>query len=340
MKEIYLLEGPLLNEEGNLAQAGYAFELIKQYERKAIKANKSRIKEWDYYYIGDDQYGIALTIDDNSYMGLLSASILDFNNKKYKNNAKIFWFPFGKVGMPESSKEGNIKCQKGRYSFEFINQNGERHLIVDIKKYSKDKDFHADVILKPTTRHSMVIATPFRKDKHFYYNQKINNLSVQGSFSLGSFSYHFKDTARAVLDWGRGVWTYQNTWYWSSLNSFDNGHNIGFNLGYGFGDTTKASENMFFYDDKVFKFSDVEFFIPKINNKDDFMSPWKILSKDKSIDLVFTPILNRKDYTNALIISQDANQVFGSFKGAFKTEDKTYYINDLLGFAEKVKNKW
>ena len=55
-----LSEGKLLNEKGNLNEAGYAFSLIKEYERKAIKANKMRIKEWDYYYIGNDKYGIAL----------------------------------------------------------------------------------------------------------------------------------------------------------------------------------------------------------------------------------------------------------------------------------------
>ena len=39
-----LLKGPLLDENGNLAEAGYAFSLIKEYDRKAIKGLKSRIK--------------------------------------------------------------------------------------------------------------------------------------------------------------------------------------------------------------------------------------------------------------------------------------------------------
>ena len=76
-----LKEGPLLNKEGNLDEAGYAFDLVKEYNRKSIKGLKSRIKEWDYYYIGDDDFGVALTIDDNSYMGLVSVSVLDFKNK-------------------------------------------------------------------------------------------------------------------------------------------------------------------------------------------------------------------------------------------------------------------
>ena len=35
-----------------------------------------RIKEWDYYYIGNDHFG--LTIADNYYIGLGSVSFLDF----------------------------------------------------------------------------------------------------------------------------------------------------------------------------------------------------------------------------------------------------------------------
>ena len=51
-----------------------------------------------------------------------------------------------------------------------------------------------------------------------------------------------------TLDWGRGVWTYDNTWYWGSGNCDVDGHAFGFNIGYGFGNTKAASENVIFYD--------------------------------------------------------------------------------------------
>ena len=60
---------------------------------------------------------------------------------------------------------------------------------------------------------SMVIATPFDKPGHFYYNQKINCMRAEGWIELGSRRYELtKDKFFAVLDWGRGVWTYHNTW--------------------------------------------------------------------------------------------------------------------------------
>ena len=43
--------GPLLNENGELIEQGYSKELIKEYARKSVKANKMRIKEWDYFLV-------------------------------------------------------------------------------------------------------------------------------------------------------------------------------------------------------------------------------------------------------------------------------------------------
>ena len=71
----------LLDEKGNIANPGYAKKLLWEYDRKDIKVNKSRIKEWDYYLIVNEDMGVALTMDDNGYMGLMSLSLLDFRNK-------------------------------------------------------------------------------------------------------------------------------------------------------------------------------------------------------------------------------------------------------------------
>ena len=340
--EKMLTKGPLLDENGNLIEAGFAFDLVRDYDRKAIKGLKSRIKEWDYYFIRDDEYGIALTIDDNSYMGMASISVLDFKNKKDNTKSIIRWLTFGSVGFPSSSKDGDVFMEGKNYSMYFGNKNGQRHLVCHMKNLIKGKDFDCDVYLEKTTDKSMVIATPFEKKKHFYYNQKINLLRGRGLFSLGDLRHQFKkkDTV-GVLDWGRGIWTYSNTWYWSSLNAVTNGHYIGFNLGYGFGNTSAASENMFFYDQEAFKLEDVSFNIPKDEKgKHLFKDEWTFTSKSGDIDLKFKPIIDRYSNTNALIIQSNQHQVFGYFSGKIKTKEKEFEIDNLLGFAEMVKNRW
>ena len=102
----------------------------------------------------------------------------------------------------------------------------------------------------------------------------VKETAAYGLGAVGKDMSFRPDDSFGGLDWGRGVWTYQNTWYWSSASGEIDGHRFGFNLGYGFGDTTAASENMLFYDGIGHKIDRVEFQIPKtIDGKDDWLRP-------------------------------------------------------------------
>ena len=337
-----LSEGKLLNSEGNLNEAGFAYSLVKEYDRNDIKAKKSRIKEWDYYYVGNNKYGFALTIDDNSYMTMLSFSFLDFENKKEITKSKMKLLTRKHVKFPSTSKIGDVELVYGDDAYlRFFNDGEKRHLVGAFSNFDGKKEIGVDITLKETMDGSMVIATPFEKPKHFYYNQKINCLKASGCVVIGEEEYNLDD-CYGVLDWGRGVWTYKNTWYWSSLNGEFNGKTIGFNLGYGFGDTSAASENMFFYDGKCYKLDDVSFNIPKKDNKDDYLSPWTFTSNSSEckIELDFEPILDRYANTNVIIIQSLQHQVFGKFSGKITVSGQVFEFSDLVGFAEKVMNKW
>lgn len=339
MQQTMLKEGKLLNESGNLNEAGYAFSLVKDYLRSDIKGMKTRIKEWDYYAVLLKDKGICFTISDCSLFALISVSLLDFNKKKYITKSYMKWFTFGKLNLPSSSKNGDVSFEFKNVYISFSNDNGKRIIDCYIKNFINNKDLKADIHLSETSKNSMVIATPFNKKGHFYYNQKINNLKVLGYFQLGDNKIT-TDEAIGVLDWGRGVWTYKNTWYWASLSSLDEDGFKGFNLGYGFGDTSFASENMVFLNEEAYKLDDVEFIFTSKKNKIDFNKEVKLISKSKDIDLTFTPILDRKDHTNAILIESNQHQLFGYFNGTIKTKNKTITFKNSLGFLEKVKNRW
>ena len=335
--------GPLLNADGNLVEPGYATSLLKRYDRKAIRAGGLRVKEWDYYLITSERYGVALTIDDNGYMGLLSASILDFANAAERTVSPMFWFPMGRTGFPASSESGDVIKRCKKHFGSFTHENGGRRLQFRIERFEDDKDFVCDLFLSDAPRDSMVIATPFAKPKHFYYNQKIIGMRAEGTVTIGSKVCSFsKDDSFGLLDWGRGVWTYRNTWYWSAAQGEVDGHVFGFNLGYGFGDTSAASENMLFYDGIAHKLGSVDFGIPKdANGRDLLLRPWHFTDDANRLDLRFTPIMDRASKTDVLVICSDQHQVFGRFSGVVRLDDGTEIVlNDFLGFAEKVFNKW
>ena len=345
--QMQLKKGPLLDEKGHLAQKGYAKTLLAEYDRKAIKANSLRIKEWDYYLITSNDFAIALTIDDNSYMGLVSASVLEFGKEPWEHtSSKMFMFPMGKVGFPSTSKEGNVAYKDKQVDFSFETDDTSKHLRASYKKFDGENDFECDIMLTNIPEESMVIATPFKDvPKAFYYNQKIVAMKARGTAKYKGKTYEFTDNNNSLglLDWGRGVWTYKNTWYWGAgQTELPNGHTFGFNLGYGFGDTSAASENMLFYDGKAHKLENVKFEIPQTpDGKDDFMKPWKFTSSDGRFEMDFVPNIDRQALTEVGPLGSDQHQVFGYFTGKAVLDDGTVIkVENMLAFAEKVMNKW
>ena len=334
---------PLLDRYGNLTQAGYAKKLLPVYERSKVKGGKLRLKEWDYYYVGNDSFGLALTIADNSYMGLDSVSFLKFGEKPWEiTKSPMRILTLGKTNLPESSASGITEIRGKGYAIKFEVSSGKRRLTARMENFKDGESIEADIVLSDEPEESMVICTPFEKKAHFYYNQKINCMRAEGSVKIGGEIYRFeRDNSFGVLDWGRGVWTYHNTWYWGSASGLHEGVDFGFNIGYGFGDTSAASENMLFYAGKAHKLSRVKFNIPMKDGREDYLQPWTFTSDDSRFEMDFVPVLDRASCTDFKLLKSDQHQVFGRFSGSAVLDDGTKLaVRDLMGFAEKVENKW
>ena len=334
---------PLLDEKGNLTQAGYAKKLLPVYDRSKVKGGLMRLKEWDYYYVGSDRFGVALTIADNSYMGLDSISFLSFEGEPWEiTKSPMRILTLGRTGLPQTSAEGVSAISGKGYSLQFRVEDGKRVLQAHMDNFKDGAAIDIDVTLTDEPEESMVICTPFDKPGHFYYNQKINCMRASGTVKIGEDVYTFEpDSAFGVLDWGRGVWTYHNTWYWGSVSGLVHGVDFGFNIGYGFGDTSAASENMLFFNGKAHKLSQVTFEIPMKDGKEDYLKPWKFTSDDGRFEMDFAPVIDRASCTDFKVLKSDQHQVFGRFSGTAELDDGTrLVVQDLLGFAEKVENKW
>lgn len=338
-----LRSAPLLNASGDLAEPGWARSLLPVYRRSDIRVSPMRIKEWDYYLITDGHVGLALTIADNGYMGLDSVSFLDFDEGWEQTKSPMRLFPMGKTGLPESSADGASEIARGGYAMAFYHEDGARRLSFHMDRFLDGNAIEGIVTLSGAPEESMVIATPFDKPGHFYYNQKINCMRAEGWITLGKRRIELTpDRFFGVLDWGRGVWTYHNTWYWGSASGELDGVPFGWNIGYGFGNTAAASENVLFYDGRIHKLGTVEFHIPKDEKgRNAYLNVWNFTSDDNRFYMDFTPVLDRSALTSAIIIKSDQHQVFGRFTGRVTLDDGTVLpVRDFFGFAEKVENKW
>ena len=345
MQQEILAPTPLLNSDGTLSQPGWARQPHWQYQRQAIRAPRWRIKEWDYYAVlcADQQLGITLTVADLGYAGLFALCFLDFANRSFTQVDSLTLLPLGKLGLSADNHQGRIRHQSAALSIDIDLQPGRRHLrfaAPGLTCADGRRGLAGEILLQqPATLESMNIATSWAENRRaFYYNSKINCMPASGGFSLGGQQHSF-DPQRdsGVLDWGRGVWTYTNTWYWASASGLVAGEAFGLNFGYGFSDRSPASENVLVYRGNIHKLDQLQFHF----DRHDWLKPWRISSNDGRVDLAFIPLLDRNSHLNALLMVSEQHQVFGHYQGRVILDDgEVLHIDALLGFAEEVRNRW
>ena len=329
---------PLLDAKGELVEPGWSRRMVQTYERKMIKAPKWRIKEWDYYLVMGQGFAGAFTISDDGYIGLQSVSFLRLDDMPWEHTETVLnTLPLGRLKLPESSDTGPTKYHDKRLNMRFDVGDGKRRIRCKFENFCEGKPFTCDITLEQPDMESMVIATPWDKKHAFYYNQKINTMRASGYMEFDGKKYTFNPaTDFGTLDWGRGVWTYDNTWLWGSGNADIGGKSFGFNIGYGFGNTEAATENAIFYDGKVHKLDDVEFHIPE-----NIMDAWTFTSSDGRFEMEFTPVLDRAANIDFKVLVSDQHQVFGKMTGKAVLDDGTVIeVKDMMCFAERVHNKY
>jgi hypothetical protein len=333
-----------LHKNGTVNGEGWSRKAIWRYKRNYIKYHSIFIKEWDYYatYISDLKLWICMTISDLGYAGLYSISVIDLNINKYNQIEEIIPLPLGKINLPENSLDDhliNFEGKKLKITYEkksnkrIIKARSENLILPNGKK-------GIDIILEMNQNEkgeSINIQTTWNHNRQlFYLNEKINGLESKGKLIIEKEEIKFKGPTFTVLDWGRGVWAYKGTWYWSSATGIINNVKYGFNLGYGFSDRSPATENCIFYNEIIHKVDQIIFNIP--NN---IYHKWIIQSNDGKVNLFFYPKVNRMSRMNFIIIKSVQDQVFGVFEGVLKLDDgKEIFVKDLYGFAEKVYNRW
>ena len=253
----------------------------------------------------------------------------------------------GKLKLPPTSEQGNVVYKDKKLDMQFIKTDGQRQIKCYYADFNKGKPLTADITLQQPDMDTMVIATPWDKKAHFYYNQKINCMRASGTVIYDGKTYTFNpENDFGTLDWGRGVWTYDNTWYWGNGNAVVDGHTIGFNIGYGFGNTSAASENIIIVDGIAHKLDDVDFGIPndpdpKAMDGPEYNSTWKMTSSDGRFEVTFEPVLDRFAKMDFKVIVSDQHQVFGRMNGKITLDDgKVLQLTDVLCFAEKVHNRY
>jgi hypothetical protein len=112
---------------------------------------------------------------------------------------------------------------------------------------------------------------------------------------------------------------------------------VGLNLGCGFGDLSRATENCLVLDGRIHKLGQVRFDY----RSGDYMQPWNFTDDEDRLRLEFTPFKDRTAQTDLGLIFSQVHQMFGRYNGQVIADDgEVIEIKDLIGFAEEHQARW
>lgn len=325
---------PLLDKNGHLAVKGYSKRMNFVYNREKAKDFPLKLKEWNFYQIQKDHYVLQLTLGHVSYMCSVAATLIDLDTgKKYEfGTMKPFFIP----KLDPNPEEESLVTYRGKdYSLSFLVTPDKRvlHVQGSSKAYGQ-VNIHIELD-NDVNNEKMVIATPFGKPTQFYLNYKENYYHGTGSVQFDGLKVDF-DGCTGLIDWGRGIWPYCHQWFWGNLTSHIDGVPFGFNIGWGFGDLSHATENMFFYDRKAYKLGVLQV----ERDETDYMKPWKFSDTENLLQMTFTPLFDNYTQNKYVVIDTHCNQVFGLFSGTVQTDRGPKEFHDLLAFVEHAVNRW
>ena len=338
----YTAPTPLLDAEGNLLAKGWARSNVFDYDRARVSP-KLRGKEWDFYQISNGRYMVQLSFANISIAGYVSAVLVDLAGGKVLANVMA---PFvgGREKYPLPPK-GDVPHRYGytigSAAFTFDTAENSRTLTF------KAKDIACRFTMDILPHHENITTVlPFAgMPTRFFMTTKQNCMPCEGVFEYSGQTCRFsKADSFCVLDWGRVNTPRHMVWYWGNgagylRDAAGQQHLFGFEITWGIGDESNATETCLFYDGKAHKIGavDVETF-PKPDN---YMRPWRFTSQDGRFNLTMTPTYDHFTDTNLLLLRMVSHQVHGLWNGTAILDDGTVLdIKDLYAFCEYVENKW
>ena len=342
LQKEYTEQTPLLSEKGKLTSPGWARHTVFDYDRDRVK-HVMRRKEWDFYQLSDGHYMAQISFANISLGGYASAVLVDLREgKTLASEMGPFLGGKDKYILPRRGDvPGQAEFSVGGAVFRTATTETNRTLFFE--KGDIKCQFEME---RMPGQENITTVLPFKKKPDRYFMTcKENCLPVSGTFSYKGGEVTFdKDSAFCVMDWGRVCTPYRLVWYWGNGSQYvydaeGNRHIFGFEITWGIGDESSATETCLFYDGKAHKIDavDVETF-PK---PDKYMQPWRFVSRDGRFELVMTPFYDHHSDLNIGVMRMHSHQVHGMWNGSVTLDDGTALeIKDMYAFCEYVENRW
>lgn len=348
----------LLGDDGTLLSPGWARHNVFDYRRDDARP-KWRKKEWDFYQVSDGNLMLQLSFANISVGGYAQISLVDLHNKQ--NDKKLhtgtifenstFFLGGKKYILPPRGDAPNVVDLDvtgigAPSKFKVVTEETKRTMYY--KGTMKGEEVECTIVMDiPEGNESITTVLPFPgKPTRYFMTTKQSNMPCEGTVRVGDKVWTFsKDNSFAFLDWGRVNTPYKMVWYWGNGNHYvydENGgkHLFGFEITWGIGDESNATETCIFYDGKAHKFGAVD--VEKFPKPDKWMEDWHFVSDDGRFDFVMKPFYDHHGDLNVLNLARmHCHQVHGVWSGTAILDDGTKVeVKDMYAFCEYCENKW
>ena len=332
----------MLAEDGTLLVKGWARKNVFQYDRNRVRHTMRR-KEWDFYQISNGRLMLQISFANISLGGYASAVLVDLKEgKTLVSNMAPFVGGKDRYILPAAGDVPNyVNFRVGKAVFE-ANTGAERRTL---RFLNGEISAEISMDIMPGLE-NITTVLPFEgyPDRYFM-TTKQNCMPCEGFITDGTGRWDFSKTdSFCILDWGRVCTPYSLVWYWGNGSGWvpdrdGKNHLFGFEITWGIGDESNATDTCVFYDGKAHKIGAVD--VESFPKPDKYMQPWHFISEDGRFNLTMTPFYDHHSDLNVYVMRMHSHQVHGLWNGTVTLDGgQVIEIKDFYAFCEYVENRW
>ena len=306
----------LCDAAGNLNPAAIGWSRHPLHDCN-LRGRPFRKKRWNAWGAQSDSHYFITAIFDLDYFGYAFGWLLDLRTLEATTFATIS--PLARSCRLSDNVPGECRFAARGTELRYLQSEHEARLTGHAS--TRDgRQMAIDLTIDyPPGQETLGVVIPW-SPRVFHYTGKHAALPVKGTVRVGDAVAVFQPgQGGAWLDFARGIFPYRTHWEWAVSSTVQAGRRIGFNLGGTWTDGTGMTENALYVDGRVHKIHDnVAFEIDRV----DYLRPWRIRTCDGDrVDLTFTPLLERREITNVILVRSRMHQIVGRVDGTIVADD-------------------
>lgn len=286
MQNEIMKQSDVLNEDGFVGNCGWSRQPVFYFDKSLCK-NRLSLYERDTYLISNERVSVYLSIADLGITAEVCAIVADHETGVLDSRTVKKFVSFGSLGMPASSKNGDVTFTDSRVGMNFSNTALKRYIRCDFVDFSMDKNLYINVTLEDNIEESLNTLIPAKRNKkNFYLKRFMPAMKASGIVRCGGEEYNFTpENSCAYLDWQRCFFNDKSCYHALYCDTVLDGHQFSLSLAGGIGVPFRGSENCYFYDGIIHKFAAVK----AIGSEDRPDKPWKFSAGNSCLELTFKP---------------------------------------------------